>query len=931
MLSSNTPEHVFRFMQLRPAIPLAERPRFELASTALTGELAAAPAARRTAVAARMRMRDDRLASPEQHLQVVEQVETAARSERTWKKYADALRQLDGAAVVSDFAILTDALLVRWYAPESGERFGTIERLAKLYAVSTLPGEPDGTDLSELLTLPIVAPSLARSVPPSDEPAGPARASVEGGSARSRLSVRELDTAVRELTVAYEGGLVVNSPDEDCGDRPAVPLALNREGLNVLSDATRKTLNAIGIDPAARPVYDTIRALEAQPVSVMAPAGGYLAEGPAAEAPRPARPGKAVLRPAGIADLLVVKQQIARYEATEIAHVENVMPGETRSRNHRLLERSEEVFIREEETTREQENELETAERFELNREVSKTIKTDQKFGFDLSLSGKYGPTVEFSSNASLEMSSSEEQSTKSSSTFARDVMSRSLEKLTERVREERRRTVIRESEEINLHEFKNDNGEPVVGIYQFLDKIYANRIFNFGKRMMFDFMVPEPASYLWYLQENPSSLSELPEPPRPLSYYLSDASAVSPFNYVAVAARYGATGIAPPPSAVRVVSAGHTYGEGGGEGGQPRSTQKIEFDIPDGYRPRRLEGRIQALTDNRVSVYLSVGGRSERIFRDDGADVGNDQIVNRRFSFYFGSGGISIPDANKLALNLLAYETNNYTVSGELTCDRDPESYRRWQIQTFETIQEAYLNKLQDYQSKVQQIEAEREQEEAEARAEAPYGDSPLMNQRTILKELKKHAISIITRQRYETTGSMRAGAGGSPPWFDFDEAASDGSFIRFFEQAFEWDQMQYVFYPYYWANQANWASRFEHRDVDPMFQEFLQAGEARVVAPVRPGFERAIAYYLETGSIWGGASEPPAIGSDLYVSIITEIEERTGRSKGEIPVGDIWESRLPTPLVMLRRQESLPAWENRDPAGWDWHPVESGDDDDD
>ena len=159
-------------------------------------------------------------------------------------------------------------------------------------------------------------------------------------------------------------------------------------------------------------------------------------------------------------------------------------------------------------------------------------------------------------------------------------------------------------------------------------------------------------------------------------------------------------------------------------------------------------------------------------------------------------------------------------------------------------------------------------------------------------------------------------------PPYFDFPKSAERGSFIRFFEQAFEWDQIQYVFYPYYWARKDRWISMFMRSETDTQFLEFLQAGSARVVVPVRPGFEHAIFHYLECGKIWEGNDEPPKINSPLYVPIITEIEERTDRSQGEIPVGDPWETHIPTPLVILRgKEEDLPCWDKIDESDWDWN----------
>ena len=51
----------------------------------------------------------------------------------------------------------------------------------------------------------------------------------------------------------------------------------------------------------------------------------------------------------------------------------------------------------------------------------------------------------------------------KSSSRYAKDVVSRSLERLTERVREVRSRTTIHETEETNLHELAYGPKSPVL------------------------------------------------------------------------------------------------------------------------------------------------------------------------------------------------------------------------------------------------------------------------------------------------------------------------------------------------------------------------------------------------------------------------------------------------------------------------------------
>ncbi|MFP3693856.1 hypothetical protein, partial [Burkholderia sp. SIMBA_048] len=75
--------------------------------------------------------------------------------------------------------------------------------------------------------------------------------------------------------------------------------------------------------------------------------------------------------------------------------------------------------------------------------------------------------------------------------------------------------------------------------------------------------------------------------------------------------------------------------------------------------------------------------------------------------------------------------------------------------------------------------------------------------------------------------------------------------AYIKFMEQAFEWENLSYYLYPYYWGRKTNWNDLYQSDDTDPLFKAFLQSGMARVVATVRPGFEDAVQFYMATGKI--------------------------------------------------------------------------------
>ena len=100
-------------------------------------------------------------------------------------------------------------------------------------------------------------------------------------------------------------------------------------------------------------------------------------------------------------------------------------------------------------------------------------------------------------------------------------------------------------------------------------------------------------------------------------------------------------------------------------------------------------------------------------------------------------------------------------------------------------------------------------------------------------------------------------------------------------------------------------------------------QAGQgyARVVVPVREGFDRSVSYFIENGEPFFGLGEPD-LQDPLYISITDEIKERTGAGKDEIPVGKSWETRLPTAAIIVKDLDALPKWAKVAGEEWKWEP---------
>jgi hypothetical protein len=94
-----------------------------------------------------------------------------------------------------------------------------------------------------------------------------------------------------------------------------------------------------------------------------------------------------------------------------------------------------------------------------------------------------------------------------------------------------------------------------------------------------------------------------------------------------------------------------------------------------------------------------------------------------------------------------------------------------------------------------------------------------------------------------------------GETPW---SRAVLFGEFVKFLQQAVEWENLLYFLYPYFWGSEMVGRDKmlFEHADAE--HEKFLRAGYARVVLTVRPGFESDLTTLFETGSLVGTYTPP-------------------------------------------------------------------------
>jgi len=594
------------------------------------------------------------------------------------------------------------------------------------------------------------------------------------------------------------------------------------------------------------------------------------------------------IKPLGIGDLKVVKQTLVSYQLGEVAHIENVLRGEYKERKYRVLDRTEQTLDVTQETTEETTKDTQTTERFELKKESENTISEQMSVQAGVTVTGSYG-MVTIGAHGDFAYGTSSQQSSKTSSNFAREVVDRSVSRIQKSVKEERITKTLHEVEEIDTHGLDN-KGQPdnLTGVYRWVDKYYKAQIYNYGKRLMFEFIVPEPAAFYGYAQTH-QPVKAIPKPvPLPSGLTHKD---ITENNYQSFIRDYQVQGCVPPPPETKVVSV-ILSSDAKIENGTALAKSSKELVVPEGYVCDYLSAALSFNYENYPEFKLSVG--PDALWAEWHTNAGLKKID------WTGGGTYAFDGIIPVALNI--YDVNSYFVSVMANCSRTWQSYETWQIQTFEKIVAAYQALTASYNQQVAQQQVQQ--------GVAIHGQNPLINRQIEKTELKKSSVKLLMDTWQFGSFSAMKESGGAAPDFNIHQAVSEGKIEQFFEQAFEWENLTYLFYPYFWGRRERWVSLINTYDEDPLFTQFLQAGAARVLVPVHPGYNDAVMYFLENnGAIWNGG-EPPRLNDPMFISLADELREITDDLQNATADGDPWQVILPTTLVYLQKDASLPTF---------------------
>ncbi|GAA2810460.1 hypothetical protein [Mycolicibacterium pallens] len=515
-------------------------------------------------------------------------------------------------------------------------------------------------------------------------------------------------------------------------------------------------------------------------------------------------------------------------------------------------------------------------ERFQLQTESQTVINNTASKAAGLTIHASYGPSVDATATYNTSSSSSTQQSNQTSSAYAREVTSKAVQRVQTQTLTSRTVTTLHVATEVNRHGFDNTDGtDDIVGVYRFVDKIYEAQIVNYGKRLMLEFIVPEPSAFLRYAMTNRPIDSVTANNPDPPGYCQADGatftalqpSDITSDNYMFWAGKFGAQDVtSPPPTVVLAQGVKKAPDSMPTVGDALLGSDTFDIPVTDGYLAQKAFVNIYGETQVGIhQVIVQMQDQQVTYVEPD-----QDQLVP-----------LDLLPTSTVSVTVNSLRFHNWEVLVTIFCTRSDEKYHDWQLKTFGSIMNAYDDLKSAYDEAVR---------EAKLQAADPTGSAANPESKVIMQqvELKKGCISLMTGQRFDLFDAVnRNVAPFGYPEIDFVEAKAEGAYIAAFEQSFEWNNMVYLYYPYCWGKKIDWPTITQFNDPDPVFQQFLQAGAARVQVPVRPGFEAGVLTYLSTGALWntdGTLVNADDIGVDAQtLSIIDKLRSQTGNNNAD------------------------------------------------
>ncbi len=533
----------------------------------------------------------------------------------------------------------------------------------------------------------------------------------------------------------------------------------------------------------------------------------------------------------------------AGIERGELLYSVPLSPGEQVNISHKEWSNTSEEFERIVTDFIENFSEEGVTEKSELAQSTNSQREHSSGFDLGVTASGSWGP-VSISTTASYRVS----DSASTSQTTARNQSNELTRKASSRTKKEHKQSFKvasasgTEDQAVRLIKNPFDNKATRVDYYQLVRKWRVD-LYRYGLRMTYDLTIPEPGSdILARIVEIKAITSALSEgfggatSTLPWARFDLTPQQITRYNYLALAAQYGAVVEAPPIEEMTIARA-FTKNWPNKDSANDSDYATFDIDVPDGYMVSGWSYQWQRWAWEDESWHFDIR-----------PDLNSWLGVSGRLTMSVGTKYVSAFD---IQLKLWFRITQ--------------AAYDAWKQRVWGTLREAAQARYELNRTMLRDRLAQLQ--------EALGAQDPLSLRKLEREEVMKHVLRWLfgptftfvppglPADLYGPSGSIL----NDDVWA---KVSGQGEVIKFLHQAIEWENMLFFLYPYFWSHTSRWELKKYLDHPDFLHKSFLKAGSARVVLTIRPGFERDFVSFLETGTL------DPLPDGHPYMTIAQEMQ---------------------------------------------------------
>ncbi|MGZ8915770.1 MAG: type II secretion system protein GspG [Candidatus Binatia bacterium] len=563
----------------------------------------------------------------------------------------------------------------------------------------------------------------------------------------------------------------------------------------------------------------------------------------------------------------------------ELVFTVPMAPGETVKVSHKEWSTSTREFEEVVQDFFESYSERGVAEKTDSAMSTENEAKHSSAINFGASLSGSYG-SVTLTTTLGITNTNEERNSVKNSMQKNREV----TEKASARTRKEHKVSMKLETktgvEDQSAKTITNKAKTAVRIDYYRMMRKWRTDLYRYGLRQTYDIAIPLPGVRLWALHRRVAKLDE--QLRAPLSFPLKPED-INSLNYRQEAIKWGTTVQDPQPNTIQEIKYGKIdwLDE---DASQNLHITQFDIDVPEGYL---VSTAIKPKFEAHLATWKDHGNGFAFSLTADASNYDNNtQIVTAELTSLLGKTG-------HLAVVCKHTYVSQAAVQINLTYQLSKDVLDKWQFAAWTQLRAAAEARHRE--------EQERLQEERDQLWRLLNGKDTLSLRRLEREELVRLVMKWLLGPTYPliststvemTLGQLltneetfqRSNKTPDSPTFSYvrekmwQEALLFGDFVKFIHQAVEWENLLYFLYPYFWGSETIGRDKllFEHNDTE--HERFLRAGYARIVLPVRPGFEQSFTKLMEEGTLQGVSTQP-------YITIAEEIANFARTNYSGIP----------------------------------------------